>query len=69
MNWVEHRNSLNEALIDTILNDNIDVVIEFLDIKEEIEMRVINKINELNHNSFQKIWDEYMDNTIEEEIE
>ena len=68
MNWIEYRDALNEALIDTILNDNIDVAIEFLDIYEEIEMRVMNKINELDHNSFQKIWDEYMDNTIEEEI-
>jgi len=69
MNWIEYRDALNEALIDTILNDNIDVAIEFLDIYEEIEIRVMNKINELDHNSFQKIWDEYMDNTIEEELE
>ena len=69
MNWIEYRDALNEALIDTILNDNIEVAIEFLDIYEEIEMRVMNKINELDHNSFQKIWDEYMDNTIEEELE
>jgi len=69
MNWVECRDALNEALVDTILNDNIEVAIEFLDIYEEIEMRVMNKINELDHNSFQKIWDEYMDNTIEEELE
>jgi len=68
MNWVEHRDALNEALIDTILNDNIDVAVEFLDINEEIEMRVIEKIDELDHNSFQEIWDEYMDNTIKEEI-
>ena len=68
MNWIEHREALNEALIDTILNDNIEVAIEFLDINEEIEMLVINKINELDHNSFQKIWNEYMDNTIEEEL-
>ena len=61
--------ALNEALIDTILNDNIEVAIEFLDINEEMEMWVINKINELDHNSFQDIWDEYMDNTIEEELE
>ena len=60
--------ALNETLIDTILNDNIDVAIEFFDIYEEIEMRVMNKINELDHNSFQKIWNEYMDNTIEEEL-
>jgi len=69
MNWIEKREVLNESLIDTILNNNIEVAIEFLDINEEIEMRVINKINELDHNSFQEIWDEYMDNTIEEELE
>jgi len=29
----------------------------------------MNKINVLDHNLFQKkIWDEYMDNTIEEEL-
>jgi len=54
MNWVEHRDALNEALIDTILNDNIEVAIEFLDIYDEIEMRVVEKIDELDHNSFSR---------------
>ena len=61
-----------ESLLDTICNDEDNITAfmeEFGDSEEDIEYFVLSIFENTSDDEFLDIWDEYMDHTIEEDLE
>ena len=63
--WTKYRNKLEECLTDTICEDD---VLDFLDIRYDVQSKVATKLKNMSDDEFESTWDMYVLWTIEDEI-